>query len=345
MLIAKTTLDKKFKIAIFIVLFLCFISPPLLAVDTTAYALNAEVIYTNIQNPYTTPLNAATVPKELSDVWWMALPSPYGPAFLLITFIPWLISFSSLFAFIYAYKLFALVAFLASAWLFSKLRQRENAPAYLDLLFILNPALIINLVLEGHNEVFIILFLLLFLYTSDKPLKKLGYMTMAVLIKFSTFLAWPLIWFKNSKFNLKSFVKSNIFLLIIGLIFFKVINLLPQDFLKQNVLFINNACFYKCSPIYSLGNHLPNLFGDYFKIITFLLAYLFILYWFLIKRYEPLKFIVWSFVALFFITTKWLTPWYPTIIIPFSLLLNNKKYLLISALITAYCLLHYILLI
>lgn len=343
--IIKPKLNKTTKLVVLIILSICLVLPPLLSVDTTAYWLNADIIYSQNKNPYTTPLKFAQVPTELNNVWWMQTPSPYGPIFLLIISLPWLIGFFNLFVFIYAYKLLALVGFLLSFWLFSKLRQRAKAEPYLDLVFLLNPALIINLVLEGHNEIFIILFLLLFLYFNNQATKSLGALTLAILIKFNAVILWPLTWFKNQKINLKSFLVSSLLLAIVGTIFFTTINLLPQDFFINNIAFINTFCFYRCTPLERLLLPLPDQISLAIKLISFSAIYLIVIYYFIFKKYEPLKFITWILIALFFISTKWLTPWYPTIIIPFSLLISNKKYLLLSALITAYCLLHYLFLI
>jgi len=342
MIYIKPTINKFLKIIIPLVLLLGLITPPLLSNDIPAYFLNAQIIYSENKNPYQTPLKSIVMPAELQSIWWVNFPSPYGPIFLLLLLLPWLISFSYLFIFIYTYKLLALVAFIAAYWLFSKLRQKNNAPPYFDLLFLLNPALLINLVVEGHNEVFIILFLLLFLYFKANTFKSLLYISAATLIKFTALVIWPLAWFKDQKLNLRSFVYSSLSLLIICLLFFSLAKLSPLNFIKQNIFFINSFCFYVCPPFDRLIGFLNANIISQVKIIGFALVYSAITYWFLFKKHDPLKFIVWSFVVLFFIQTKWLTPWYTIIIIPFSLLLNNKKYLLLTAVITAYSLLHYL---
>lgn len=337
----KPTLNKNLKIIIFIIFLAGLITPPFLARDIPGYSLNAEIVYSQGRNPYITPLLVAHVPPEMKDLWWVKAPSPYGPIFLLIIFIPWIFSFSSLLAFIFTYKLITLATFILSFWLFSKIRQRENGPPYLDALFLLNPALIINLIIEGHNETFLIFFLLLFIYFKDSVTKNFSSLVASIFVKFTTLLVWPLAWFKAGKINLKLFITSNLFLLAICLLFFKIINLPALIFLKQNIFFAFNNCFYVCPPFYLVTNFLPENIVNYLKIILFGLAYLLTIFLFLFKKYEPIKFIFWSFLALFFIQTKWLTPWYPTLIIPFGLLINNKKYSILTVLITIYCLLHY----
>lgn len=337
----KPILNKKLKVIIFIIFSLSLITPPLLARDIPGYALNADIVYLKHKNPYTTPLIIANVPPEMQNLWWIKAPSPYGPIFLLILAIPWFLSFSNLLIFIFAYKLIALTVFGLTFWLFSKIRKRENLPDYLDLLFLLNPAIVINLVSEGHNEIFILFGLLLFIYFKDNHIKGLISLLTTVFLKFTAILVWPITWFKEKKFNLKTFIISNLLIIGLCLLFFKIINLPPQIFVKQNIFFAFNNCFYSCPPFLTLTSFLPDNIVNYLKIGLFILAYLLSIFLFLFKKYEPTKFIFWALLALFFIQTKWLTPWYPTLIIPFGLLINNKKYLVLTILISIYCILHY----
>jgi hypothetical protein len=318
------------------------VTPPLLSRDTAAYALNADILYHGHFNPYLEPLSLGRQADQLGSLWWLDFPSPYGPVFLAIIFLPWLIAAAHLLSFIFFYKLLVLVTFLAIFYLFRHYRQKIDQPGYVDWLFLLNPALAVNLLLEGHNEVFIILCLLWLFCCGKKFGAILVGLLAAIFIKLTAIIVWPLAWFKNQRFNWPRFIIANLLLVLAWSLFFWIINLTPLAFWRQNISFATNHCFYTCSPVIALGNLLPLKVAAISHFGLFIAVYLASLYFFLFKKYQPLKFIVWSFLALFFIQTTWLTSWYPTVIIPFSLLVKDKKYLIITGFVTAYCLWHYV---
>ena len=318
------------------------VTVPLLSRDTAGYALNADMLYHGHFNPYIEPIGLGRQASQLGSLWWLNYPSPYGPVFLLIILVPWLASAAQLLPFIFIYKLLALAAFLAAFYLFRRYRRQTNQPDYLDWLFLLNPALIINLLLEGHNEVFIILCLLWLLVYEKRFTVILTGLLAAVFIKLTALIVWPLTWFKNQRFSWQRFIIANLLLALAWSLFFGIIQLTPLDFWRQNFSFANNHCFYACSPLIAATTLLPIKLAAISRFSLFVLVYLVSLYLFLFKKYQPLKFIIWSFMALFFINTKWLTPWYPAVIIPFSLLVKERKYLILAGALTAYCLWHYV---
>jgi hypothetical protein len=316
---------------------------PLLSRDTTAYALNADVFYHGHLNPYLTPIGLGRQSWHLGQLWWLTYPSPYGPVFLLLLGWPFLASFGQLIPFIYSYKVLVLLAFILTGYLFSSYRRQCHLPAYLDWLFYLNPALIVNWLIEGHQEVFIVLMLLWLLWRSSKKnVFNLGALLLVSFIKITAVIIWPLSWFKDKIFNWRRFWQANLLLLLSWLLFFAIIHLTPLDFWHNNLAFLNQQCFYACSPLVMVSNNLLGGAAGLIRLGLFIVAYLASLYFFLFKNYQPVKFIIWSFTALFFVNTNWLTPWYPTLIIPFSLLTKQRSYIYLAGIITAYCLWHYL---
>jgi len=144
------------------------VTVPLLSRDTVAYALNADIFYHSHLNPYLAPIGLGRQSWLLGKLWWLNYPSPYGPIFLMLLGWPFLMSGGQFLPFIFSYKVLVLASFIASGYLFSSYRRQCHLPAYLDWLFYLNPALIINWLLEGHQEVFIVLIILWLLWRSNK---------------------------------------------------------------------------------------------------------------------------------------------------------------------------------
>jgi len=325
-----------------IIFIISLVTVPLLSRDVAAYALNADMLYYGHFNPYTEPISLGRQSWQLGSLWWLNYPSPYGPLFLLTIGLPFLVSAGNLLAFIFSYKVLVLLAFGLSGYLFSRCRRQFNLPSYLDWLFWLNPALIINWLTEGHQEVFIVLILLWLLFNQIKTnFSQLGLLAPGF-IKITAVILWPLSWFKNQIFNWRRFWLGSVLFATVWLLFFAMLGLTPLNFWHKNLAFANQHCFYTCSPLIMASNQLPTGVAEVLRLLLFVGAYLAALYFFLFRKYQPLKFIVWSFMALFFINTKWLTPWYPTLIIPFSLLIKERKYLILSGLLTAYCLWHYL---
>jgi len=319
------------------------VTVPLLSRDTSAYALNADIFYHSHLNPYLAPIGLGRQSWLLGKLWWLNYPSPYGPIFLMLLGWPFLMSGGQFLPFIFSYKVLVLASFIASGYLFSSYRRQCHLPAYLDWLFYLNPALIINWLLEGHQEVFIVLIILWLLWRSNKQkVFSLGALLLVSFIKITAVIFWPLSWFKDKIFNWRRFWQANLLFLLSWLLFFAIIHVTPLEFWHNNLAFLDQHCFYTCSPLVMASNNLLGESAGIVRLGLFVVIYLASLYFLLFKNYQPIKFIVWSFTALFFVNTSWLTPWHPTLIIPFSLLTKQRSYIYLAGVITAYCLWHYL---
>jgi hypothetical protein len=343
LIVIKPVINNCFLWSLAVIVFVAsLVTVPLLSRDAASYALNADIVYHSHANPYIESVSLGRQSARLGSLWWLDSPSPYGPLFLLLLGLPFLLSFANLLLFIFSYKLLVLLAFGLTVYLFSRYRRQHNLPAYFDWLFLLNPALIINWLLEGHQEIFIVISLLWFLNYRHKFSSQLLILLSAGLIKITAVIIWPLSWFKNKIFNWQRFFIANLVFIFSWLLFFVLINLSPLNFWQKNLAFANQHCFYTCSPLIIVSDAIWSSQAGLVRLVLFIATYLISLYLFLFKKHQPLKFIVWSFMALFFINTKWLTPWYPTLIIPFSLLIKGRKYFYLTVLLTAYCLWHYL---
>ncbi len=318
------------------------LTPPLLSRDAAGYLVGSNLLFSQQLNPYQHTLaDEQGWSRYLGDLWWLDVPFSYGPTMLLITALPIIFSFSNIFIALLLFKFLILATAIASFILFRNLRRQADLPESTDWLFICNPALWINLLYEGHNEIFIIFLLLLFLTLQNRPLKASLTLVTAIFIKYIAIIFLPLTWFSQSRFSWRRFFTSSLIIGIAFFFFFVLIRVSPLDFITRLVFFVSDSCFYKCSPLISVFSSIKN-YSLLIKTSVFLIAYAGTAYFFLFKKYSAAAFIFWSGLALFFIETQWLTPWYPCLLIPFALLLPEKKYRLAVILLTAYCLFHYL---
>src|SRR3954453_8812713 len=141
--------------------------PGLNSADPWAYLEFGRIAGIHGMNPYLHAYPA--VHDAYSPYAWFPLPMPYGPV-VLLGLIPaaWVSTVNVLLG-VYFLKLEWLAAYGASAWLLLRILQRISAqPAYGLFLFAMNPLLLLELLVTGHNDILVILFALLSLFFLQK---------------------------------------------------------------------------------------------------------------------------------------------------------------------------------
>lgn len=147
---------KVLPVLIISVLFLIF-SYPALSYDLFNYMTTAKVAYTHHENPY------LIMPIEITNEPYLAFTRAankvalYGPVWIVITAIPHAIGLSSIWGTILAFKalnaiLFGIFAFL----IYTVTKAWKNV-----LFFIFNPLILIEVLVSGHNDIYIMVFAVL----------------------------------------------------------------------------------------------------------------------------------------------------------------------------------------
>jgi len=334
------------------IIFLLFITPPLLSVDIYAYVIYAKSMATSNINIYSNSLSdLASNPwiKEI-NVWWNTLPAAYGPLFYFII-MPIGLAGNILTA-SYLYKIVNIIFYIFTLFLLKKLINLLSLDSKIFYLFLLNPSLLIHVFLDGHNDILIIFLLLLSIYFLIKNKNEYAVISnsLSILIKYIPVIFLPVFVFKNGKNYVSNVLKTILItavLITISLIplFIKWENTKRTDPLNGLMLFYINpqaGCLYRCSPFIALSNSLFLNNASFFRLITYTAAYLYFIYRFLYKVSEPVKFMFWSFVGFLFLYISWVTPWYALVPITLSFLLfKEQKYIYLNVLLTAYSLWHY----
>lgn len=179
------------------VLLLVF-SYPALSYDLFNYMTTAKVAYTHHENPYLVmPIEIANEPY-LSFTRAANKVALYGPVWILITAIPHAIGLSSIWGTIIAFKALNACMFVIFAFLIYKMSKSwKNV-----LFFVLNPLVLIEVLVSGHNDIYMMVFAVLGLHfwtkhgTGNKIAGSMALLA-SMLIKGATVVLLPLLFFKK----------------------------------------------------------------------------------------------------------------------------------------------------
>lgn len=333
-------------LVIWIVLLIALITPTFFSKDIFSYLIVAKNTAIYHINPYFisiggNPDNPWT--KFIGDMWWKDIASPYGPLFQLFVIPFGFLATKSLLAAAYVYKivnlfLFALIVLTLREII--RIQKMDNASVAL---FAINPAIVINLVMEAHNETLMLLLVSLALLYAirNEYVSGLAAFGGAIAIKYYPIIILPVFWFKKG-IPLKTAIAASflvlpgIFMLVSSFFDLKAIAIFKSVFTE------NSHCMYSCAPFNAL---LLNLFGqraEGVKLVLFIVffAVIFMLYRILLPSWP--KFFFWTLFVFLFLLINPVTPWVLSILI-FAGMLNYDRpiYRYLTFGITFYSLFHY----
>ncbi|RJQ25254.1 hypothetical protein C4577_06145 [Candidatus Parcubacteria bacterium] len=185
---------------------LFFSHPTLLSYDIFNYIATAKVSYFYKENPY------LIMPIEFRDDNLLEFTHAanktalYGPFWILLTFIPYALGLGSYLLTLFSFKLFVLLFYLGTLILIWK--GFKNIKALV--LFGLNPLVLIETLISGHNDIVMVFLVLLsyLLLLNGKLLLGVIFFILSVLIKYASIVLVPVILFllyqrsKNRKVNI-----------------------------------------------------------------------------------------------------------------------------------------------
>lgn len=171
-------------------------SYPFLSHDFFNYLFDAKILTFYGQNPYLH--KALDFPSDswLRFMHWTHRTYPYGPVFLILTLVPSFLSFGKLVLAFLFFKLLFAAFYIGSVWVLSKFDQKTA------LFFTTSPLVIVEGLVNNHNDLLGVSLMLLALYFSIKKhnLIKAGIFGLTSLgIKYVTLAALPLFLKTKSK--------------------------------------------------------------------------------------------------------------------------------------------------
>lgn len=172
-------------------LILFFSYPGMLSYDIFNYVTTAKVAFTYHENPYVIKPNELTGDKNLLFTRANNKIALYGPSWIVVTGIPNLLGNGNFVATLFFQKLLVIIFYLSSSFLILRITKSS----FYGAIFSLNPLVVIETLVSGHNDIFMMFFALLSLHLlSQKKLMK-GLLSgfVSVFVKYSTFFLIPVI--------------------------------------------------------------------------------------------------------------------------------------------------------
>ncbi len=210
-----------FKNIIILITILTVIIPifiyPVNAIDIFDYIAQSKIFYFYKQNPYLTNLASAPYDNFWQYAGWQNQGLLYGPIWLISVFLPnLLVNYSNNNALVNSLILFKtqnFILLLIVAFIITKIHSSKKL--FYWYLFVGNPFITYEVIANGHNEILVVLFLILAIYFSKKrPNLTCLFLTLMALIKIYFILLIPLYLFRLiiiNRYNFKKIIKPLLF--------------------------------------------------------------------------------------------------------------------------------------
>ena len=200
-LIQKGTLTAKelWKIVLFLTAILLF-SYPAFSYDMFNYMFTAKTILVYHKNPYVViPLQFSGVEPWLSFMRWTHLPSAYTPLWIVFTLPMYLSGLGYFLTTLWSIKALAAAGYVGTVWFVGKILAKTD-PKHSALgmgIVALNPLMIIESLVSGHNDVVMMVFAMMSVYAlvHGRKLTSFFLMSVATAAKFMTIFLLPVMAF------------------------------------------------------------------------------------------------------------------------------------------------------
>lgn len=185
--------ERNFRIVLLVFAGLAVFSYPAFSKDLFNYMFTAKTVLVYHKNPYTViPLQFSGVDPWLSFLHWTHLPSAYTPLWILLTLPVYLMGFGIFLITMWNFKLLAFAFYLGTVWLIGEVirKQMPGKEIVSMALFAFNPLVIIEVIINGHNDIAMMFFAVLALYLYDKRMRWSSLLALGVSAGFKTMTAF-----------------------------------------------------------------------------------------------------------------------------------------------------------
>lgn len=191
---------KQVWIIIGVLSFVLLFSYPAFSYDIYNYMFTAKTVLLYHKNPYeVVPLQFTGVEPWLSFMRWTHLPSAYTPLWIFLSLLPYLMGLGYFITTLLSMKAIAVGFYLLCAWYIQKILQKTEAKSVIlgVWIFALNPLVIIETLVSGHNDIVMMAFAMMSLYAIAGKRNVYAFFAMAVAtaFKFMTIFLVPVMMF------------------------------------------------------------------------------------------------------------------------------------------------------
>lgn len=196
--------------------------PAMLSYDIFNYIATSKVLFFYRENPYIImPIEFAGDPL-LGFTHAANKIALYGPFWILLTGIPYLLGFGNFIATLFSFKLFVIIFYFLTTFLIWKMSKNIISV----ILFSFNPLVVIETLVSGHNDIVMVflVFLSFFLLSKKKIFLGIIFLIFSILIKYATILLIPvflyIVWrlIKNKEINWAKVYEFSSWLMLIALL-------------------------------------------------------------------------------------------------------------------------------
>ncbi len=165
----KLTVGTVWRMVIVLVVVLLF-SYPAFSYDIFNYMFTAKTVLVYHKNPYEViPLQFSGIEPWLSFMRWTHLPSAYTPLWIALTLPAYLLGFGYFLAILWSMKALAVSGYVAMVWFVGKILQKHDPKqqAMGMAIVALNPLIIFETLVSGHNDAVMMAFAMASIYYSS----------------------------------------------------------------------------------------------------------------------------------------------------------------------------------
>jgi hypothetical protein len=199
----KLSLSMIWKIIIIATLIVVCSYPAAFSYDFFNYMFTAKTVLVYHKNPYVViPLQFAGIDPWTNFMRWTHLPSAYTPLWIAFTLIPYVFGFGYFLTVLFGIKVLVAGFYLLACMALVRVMKHvdKNATAVSLVVFALNPLVLIESLVSGHNDIVMVAFLLMalgYLYSKQR-LSAWWYLALSVAAKFMTIVLIPIFFLRKN---------------------------------------------------------------------------------------------------------------------------------------------------
>lgn len=187
----KNTLLTVFSIIIPLCIILFFSYPAMLSYDIFNYIATAKTLFFYQENPYIIMPIAFSGDPFLQFMHAANKTALYGFVWILLSGVPFILGLGNFLLTLFSFKLFIIFVYLLTIKVFSTIAKNVSLVA----LFALNPLVVIETLVSGHNDIVMVFFVLssFYFFARKKVILALILFTFSIFIKYATLLLLPVV--------------------------------------------------------------------------------------------------------------------------------------------------------